>query len=99
MKNSDDTIGNRTRDLPARSAVPQPTAPPRASAPVPSDMKIRRGGSVIVGICQDGRTDMQSNVVVLMSSFMELHVVNSRNDSPENICTIVSYRVFNVCWD
>ena len=33
MKNSSDTIGNRTRDLPACSAVPQPTAPPRA----PSD--------------------------------------------------------------
>ena len=30
MKNSNDTIGNRTRDLPAYSAVPQPTAPPRA---------------------------------------------------------------------
>jgi hypothetical protein len=30
MKNSSDTIGNRTRDLPAASAVPQPTAPPRA---------------------------------------------------------------------
>ena len=30
MKNSGDTIGNRTRDLPACSAVPQPTAPPRA---------------------------------------------------------------------
>jgi hypothetical protein len=30
MKNSNDTIGNRTRDLPARSAVPQPTALPRA---------------------------------------------------------------------
>ena len=28
MKNSNDTIGNRTRDLPACSAVPQPTAPP-----------------------------------------------------------------------
>jgi len=28
-KNSSDTIGNRTRDLPACSAVPQPTAPPR----------------------------------------------------------------------
>jgi hypothetical protein len=26
----DDTIGNRTRDIPACSAVPQPTAPPRA---------------------------------------------------------------------
>jgi hypothetical protein len=30
MKNSHDTIGNRTRDLPACSAVPQQTAPPRA---------------------------------------------------------------------
>jgi hypothetical protein len=28
MKNSNDTIGNRTRDPPAFSAVPQPTAPP-----------------------------------------------------------------------
>jgi len=27
MKNSSDTIENRTFDLPARSAVPQPTAP------------------------------------------------------------------------
>jgi len=27
MENSNDTIGNRTRDLPACSAVPQPTAP------------------------------------------------------------------------
>jgi hypothetical protein len=31
MKNSGDTIGNQTRDLPACSAVPQPTAPPRAA--------------------------------------------------------------------
>jgi hypothetical protein len=30
MKNSNDNIGDRTRDLPACSAVPQPTAPPRA---------------------------------------------------------------------
>jgi hypothetical protein len=28
MKNSSDTIGNRTRDLPVCSAVPEPTAPP-----------------------------------------------------------------------
>jgi hypothetical protein len=27
MKKSNDSIGNRTRDLPACSAVPQPTAP------------------------------------------------------------------------
>jgi len=30
MKNSNDTIGNRTRDLPTCSVVPQPTAQPRA---------------------------------------------------------------------
>ena len=30
MKNSNDNIGNRTRDLPTCSAVPQPTALPRA---------------------------------------------------------------------
>ena len=30
MKKSSDTIGNRTHNLPARSAVPQPTEPPRA---------------------------------------------------------------------
>jgi hypothetical protein len=30
MKNSNDTIGNRIRDLPVCSTVPQPTAPPRA---------------------------------------------------------------------
>ena len=29
MKSSNGTIGNRTRDLPSSSAVPQPTAPPR----------------------------------------------------------------------
>ena len=30
MKNNNDTIGNRARDLLTCSAVPQPTAPPRA---------------------------------------------------------------------
>jgi len=30
MKNANEAIGNRTRDLPACSAVPQPTVPPAA---------------------------------------------------------------------
>jgi len=30
MKNSNGTIGNQARDLPAYSAMPQPTAPPGA---------------------------------------------------------------------
>jgi hypothetical protein len=33
MKNSIETIGNRTRDLPACSAVPQSTAPLRVPKP------------------------------------------------------------------
>ena len=37
-KNSSDNIGNRTRDLPVCSAVPQPTAPPHVdmNAAVPN---------------------------------------------------------------
>jgi hypothetical protein len=31
MKNSSDTIGNRSRDFTARSAVPQPNAPSRTT--------------------------------------------------------------------
>ena len=33
MKNPSDTVGNQTRDLPACSALLQPTAPPRAPPP------------------------------------------------------------------
>jgi hypothetical protein len=40
MKNSSDTIRNRTRDLPVCSAVPQPTAPPAACPPGPTVARI-----------------------------------------------------------
>ena len=42
MKNSNDTIGNRTRDLPACSAVPQPTALPRAPRVAPSTFRLAK---------------------------------------------------------
>ena len=45
MKNSIDNIGNRTRDLPACIAVPQPSAPPRA----PKTQRVRRNSTVIDG--------------------------------------------------
>jgi hypothetical protein len=41
MKNSTDTIGNRTRDRPGCSAVPQPTAPPTAYHAAQSKMRNR----------------------------------------------------------
>jgi len=34
MKNANETVGNRTRYLPASSMVPQPTVPLRALLPV-----------------------------------------------------------------
>ena len=37
MKNFNDTIGNRTRDLPTCNAVPRPTAPPQDKCSVFSD--------------------------------------------------------------
>ena len=42
MKNSLDTNGNRTRNFPACSAVPHPTAPPRAPAFLLSSFKLRK---------------------------------------------------------
>ena len=46
MKNSYDTFGNRTCDLPGGSAVPQPTAPPRA--PIPRRTEI--GSKMYIGL-------------------------------------------------
>ena len=40
MKNSNDTIGNRNRDLPACSAVPQPTAPRACNNTVTTTTKV-----------------------------------------------------------
>jgi hypothetical protein len=39
IKNSSDTIGNRTRDLPACSAVPQLTAPPLVLILISTELK------------------------------------------------------------
>ena len=41
MKNSSDTIENRTSDLPACRAVPQPTTPPRVPVCLCSVVKYR----------------------------------------------------------
>ena len=49
VKNSNETIGDRTRDLPACSAMPQPTAPPRASITV---IKVRNFQRDFLYICK-----------------------------------------------
>jgi len=42
MKNSNDTIGNRTRNLPTCSAVPQPSTPPRVPPPTHTPYTVPR---------------------------------------------------------
>ena len=54
MENSSDPIGNRTRELSACSAVPQPTASPRACIVI----KIR---FMVTSFSMDGRTDGRMN--------------------------------------
>jgi len=49
IKNSNDTIGIRTRDLLACSTVPQPNSPPRAPIII-SNIKINRVRNVPVGL-------------------------------------------------
>ena len=52
MKNSNDTIGNRTRDLPTFSVVSQPIAPP-AACPPSSDVqnRIQEDHARVVKLC------------------------------------------------
>jgi len=59
LKNSNDTIGNRTRDLPACTAVPQSIAPPRARSAGAECPKSTHGSTyLIVGMHED----LQSNI-------------------------------------
>jgi len=52
MKNSNDAIGNRTRDLPACSAVPQPTALTRSPDSVCISTKLFGNFAHIFLVCQ-----------------------------------------------
>ena len=61
MINSNDTIGNRNRDLPVCSAVPQPTAPPAACPSLPykrqydKEHKINKYKILLIPLCSANR--------------------------------------------
>jgi len=54
MKNSINTTGNRTRDLPVLSAVPQPTAPSRAPFPSCSFVYLLFNKALLYAAKRDG---------------------------------------------
>jgi len=55
MKNSNDTIGNRTRDLPACSSLPQPNAPPRVPELCNNVIKAASIGRLKFDVCGDNK--------------------------------------------
>jgi len=61
MKNSSDTIGNRTSDLPACSAVPQPSAPLRAPGFYIS--KLRKSGVFVFSL--KNMNNIQTTVIFI----------------------------------
>ena len=95
MKNSNDTIGNRTRDLLACTTVPQPTAPPRVailSAPfVHGASRFSRRSFICAGDVRKNAYRSSSSVLqnyVLLNCFeirlvvVDLLLAYGRTDGP-----------------
>ena len=68
MKNSNDTIGNRTRNLPACSAVPQPTAPPLA--PIMFGEKYKLFSTTLCCFLQSQITASLSGPCIILSTVL-----------------------------
>jgi len=81
MKNSNDTIGNRTRDLPACSAMPQPTAPPR----IPIMIYIALLNAGVFRVCninmQREKEKFENQLLTSCSSFA-ICILQTRSNDP-----------------
>jgi hypothetical protein len=84
MKNSNDTTRSQTRDLPACSAVPQPTATPRVLF-----HKIRDPGSLnlLYSVCP---TTVRTNTAMKPCSFLRRRIVMCLV-TPTAMCLILFY--------
>jgi hypothetical protein len=71
MKNSNDTIGNRTRDLPVCSAVSQPIMPPRAPPPGPRRDFFKLFPKIIHSFGSKHRTKINSLDHICEHSYMQ----------------------------
>jgi hypothetical protein len=65
MKKSKDTIGNRTRDLPACSALPQPTVPLHAPYWVVNDVYYENFAKVMTTLCEHNEVCLNIQTVVM----------------------------------
>ena len=81
MKNSNDTIGNRTRDLPTCSAVPQQTALPLA----PSVSYVRINSKVKVTLCAKRKMILKPRTFPFLRKPKKLCVI-AENTWPYSDC-------------
>jgi hypothetical protein len=79
MKNSNDTIGSRTRDLPSCSAVPQPTAPPRT--PITGFVVPRNHHHFVMSVCLSVRIEQLDSHWTDCHEILYLIIFRCREDS------------------
>jgi hypothetical protein len=90
MKNSNDTIGNRTRDLTTCRAVPQPTAPPRAPGTRSISNKKRRH---ILSLCSSSSVRSTHMFIYLFNNVVSkvykqsIHMMTV-NQELERLCNL-----------
>ena len=91
-KNSNDNIGNRTRDLPTCSAVRQPTAPPRAPNNTNRDIRIYLQGKRQAGERRhkcDKKWQKKTNITDCNFNMKDIGGnVQSYNDEPDSKISI-----------
>ena len=80
MKNSNDTIGNRTRDLLPCSAVPQPTAPPRLLLQE-TDFQVMAGYFVCTGAQSSLMCSKRFILQVILTSLEDHPIIHTFLDS------------------
>jgi hypothetical protein len=84
MKNANDTVGNRTRDLPACSTVPQSTAPGRATLKHPGFM-------ILFHFRSFGAYDVDCRVVITWKQTLYLCHLHKKENY---LCIEITYKMF-----
>jgi hypothetical protein len=100
VKNSNDTIGNRTRELPTYDAMPQLTAPPRTLQGVedekPNIMCLQPRDWLSIIVHTDKVTQTEQSSLLLLLSFLSHPVVNQPVGMGKQVSDIGCLQVLSI---